>query len=36
MGQKDIISKKIFKQILTDVAKYIFKLNLKYYAKYFN
>ena len=29
MGQKDIISKQIFKRILVDVAKYIFKLELK-------
>ncbi|NOQ34394.1 MAG: hypothetical protein GQ569_00680 [Methylococcaceae bacterium] len=29
MGQKDIISKQIFKRILVDVATYIFKLELK-------
>ncbi len=29
MGQKDIISKQIFKRILVDVATYIFKLDLK-------
>lgn len=29
MGQKDIISKQIFKRILIDVATYIFKLQLE-------
>ncbi|MDD5274021.1 MAG: hypothetical protein PHU14_15050 [Methylovulum sp.] len=28
MGQKDIISKRVFKRILVDVATYIFNLQL--------